>query len=389
MLAIEAKCLNSANFFQLDVYQYIHECTYVHADLKGANMLLGYGKGGGSQAYLVDFGLASHYTTKDFKPDPKKMHNGTIEYTSRDAHHGVPTMRGDFEILAYNVIQWCGVQLPWESEKLLTVPNKVQAAKEDFMKNVDASVKKCFGSSVCPESILAFTKYVAKMNYDTTPDYEKCRKDFNSGLKALGKTNAGDLEFSSAGPSKTISPSAKENVKPRARSIKSPIRPDLTKITERSEEEPTTSNKRPVTTGRARKRVQTVEPDLSDEEEPIVSPKKVRGRAPKTIKATPTVTVNNDGGSKSGRTVNLNFELDISFDANVVVNVKRKPRKSNDRKNKPAAAGSSKPKLSIQSTDEIPATEQSFISSVRVMKKESKAVKKESKPTKTSPRSYK
>lgn len=71
---------------QLDVYQYIHECTYVHADLKGANILLGYGKSGGGQAYLVDFGLASHYTTKDFKPDPKKMHNGTIEYTSRDAH---------------------------------------------------------------------------------------------------------------------------------------------------------------------------------------------------------------------------------------------------------------------------------------------------------------
>lgn len=49
-------------------------------------MLLGFGKNGGSQAYLVDFGLASHYTTKDFRPDPKKMHNGTIEYTSRDAH---------------------------------------------------------------------------------------------------------------------------------------------------------------------------------------------------------------------------------------------------------------------------------------------------------------
>lgn len=71
---------------QLDVYEYIHECTYVHADLKATNMLLGFGKNGANQSYLVDFGLASHYTTKDFKPDPKKMHNGTIEYTSRDAH---------------------------------------------------------------------------------------------------------------------------------------------------------------------------------------------------------------------------------------------------------------------------------------------------------------
>lgn len=68
--------------------EYIHKSTYVHADIKGANILLGFGKGGDQQVFLVDFGLASHYTTKDFKADPKKMHNGTIEYTSRDAHAG-------------------------------------------------------------------------------------------------------------------------------------------------------------------------------------------------------------------------------------------------------------------------------------------------------------
>jgi len=32
--------------------------------------------------------LASHYSQKEYKPDPKKAHNGTIEYTSRDAHVG-------------------------------------------------------------------------------------------------------------------------------------------------------------------------------------------------------------------------------------------------------------------------------------------------------------
>lgn len=48
-------------------------------------MLLGLGKNGKAQAYLVDFGLAVH-TANEYKPDPKKMHNGTIEYTSRDAH---------------------------------------------------------------------------------------------------------------------------------------------------------------------------------------------------------------------------------------------------------------------------------------------------------------
>jgi hypothetical protein len=50
--------------------------------------LLGLQKGTENQVYLVDFGLASHYSEKEYKPDPKKAHNGTIEYTSRDAHVG-------------------------------------------------------------------------------------------------------------------------------------------------------------------------------------------------------------------------------------------------------------------------------------------------------------
>ncbi|KMZ06151.1 uncharacterized protein Dsimw501_GD21309 [Drosophila simulans] len=120
----------------LDVYQYMHSNGYVHADLKAANILLGLGKGGAAQAYLVDFGLASHFVTGDFKPDPKKMHNGTLEYTSRDAHLGVPTRRADLEILGYHLIEWLGAELPWVTQKLLAVPLKVQKAKEEFMDNI-------------------------------------------------------------------------------------------------------------------------------------------------------------------------------------------------------------------------------------------------------------
>lgn len=73
--------------FQIDVLEYIHSRTYVHADIKGGNLLLS--RDNPNQVYLVDFGLASHYSTKpEYKLDPKKAHNGTIEYTSRDAHMG-------------------------------------------------------------------------------------------------------------------------------------------------------------------------------------------------------------------------------------------------------------------------------------------------------------
>lgn len=184
----------------LDVYEFIHSCGYVHADLKAANILLGYGKQQQHQAYLVDFGLASHYTTKDFKPDPKKMHNGTIEYTSRDAHLGVPTMRADLEILAYNLIEWLGAELPWVKEKLLNTPVKVQKAKESFMSDVTGNLKKLFPKGV-PTALNEFLKYVAKMEYNDKPDYEKCRKMFTTALKTLKVPLTGDLDFKLKGGS--------------------------------------------------------------------------------------------------------------------------------------------------------------------------------------------
>ena len=71
----------------MDVLEYIHGKGYVHADIKGTNILLD--TKDESKVYLIDFGLAERYTTgKVFKKNSKKCHNGTIEYLSRDAHMG-------------------------------------------------------------------------------------------------------------------------------------------------------------------------------------------------------------------------------------------------------------------------------------------------------------
>lgn len=41
----------------------------------------------------MDYGLAKHYTPdgrhRVYKEDPRKAHDGTVEFTSRDAHSGV------------------------------------------------------------------------------------------------------------------------------------------------------------------------------------------------------------------------------------------------------------------------------------------------------------
>ena len=65
-------------------------------------MLLGHGPGKKGDVFLVDFGLVSKYERGgahlEYKPDPRKMHDGTIEYLSRDAHIGVKGRRSDLEV---------------------------------------------------------------------------------------------------------------------------------------------------------------------------------------------------------------------------------------------------------------------------------------------------
>lgn len=45
------------------------------------------------QIYLVDYGLATKYLPggehRQYKEDPRKAHDGTVEFTSIDAHKGV------------------------------------------------------------------------------------------------------------------------------------------------------------------------------------------------------------------------------------------------------------------------------------------------------------
>ncbi|XP_016998438.2 nucleosomal histone kinase 1 [Drosophila takahashii] len=380
----------------LDVYQYMHSTGYVHADLKAANILLGLGKGGGSQAYLVDFGLASHFITGDFKPDPKKMHNGTIEYTSRDAHLGVATRRADLEILGYNLIEWLGVELPWVTQKLLTVPLKVQKAKESFMDGIGDSLKKLFPQGV-PSPLGDFMKYVSKLTHNQEPDYDKCRQWFAGALKQLKVPNSGDLDFklkkqmssnnnhSPPGTSKAaaaarkakklespaedssleeaISASEEEEEKaPRKKAVKK-VSPAAKKVSPLKRAAPAAAAAE--STPPSQKRVKTEPKSIPTPKArgtPKASPKHqtptaARLKTPSAsakINFSPAISLRGRPGGKtvvnddltpqprSNKTYEFNFELDVSMDANVIVNVKRK-KKADKEKDKAATVESRTP----------------------------------------------
>ena len=112
----------------LQALRFVHTLGYTHNDVKAQNLLVGLEKESRETVHLVDFGLACRYRdTFGFhgaeEPDERKAHDGTLEYTSRDAHTGAHSRRGDLETLGYNMVHWAAGTLPWLTE--LEDPEKV------------------------------------------------------------------------------------------------------------------------------------------------------------------------------------------------------------------------------------------------------------------------
>ncbi|KAJ8248036.1 hypothetical protein GJAV_G00237480 [Gymnothorax javanicus] len=183
-------------YLLLDALEYVHDNEYVHADIKAANVMLGYRDP--SQVYLADFGLAYRYcpdgTHKEYKENPRKGHNGTIEYTSIDAHKGVaPSRRGDLEVLGYCLLHWLCGRLPWDTD--LKKPLMVQEAKAKLMANLPDSVLELAPCGTCTVEVARFLLHVRTLGYNEKPDYQALRSILEEGRPKSGRRE-GPLDFS-------------------------------------------------------------------------------------------------------------------------------------------------------------------------------------------------
>ena len=97
-----------------------------------------------------------------------------MEYTSRDAHIGCASRRGDIEVLLYNLIEWFGGSLPWDRE--LSSPNLTKTAKFLAFRQMNKFLKICFRGEKYPSFLTKFMKYVSTLKFEDEPDYNFLRK---------------------------------------------------------------------------------------------------------------------------------------------------------------------------------------------------------------------
>ncbi|XP_034948889.1 serine/threonine-protein kinase VRK1-like [Chelonus insularis] len=199
---LPTKFVNHVAVQMLDALEYIHSHGYAHADVKGSNILLDANSqqiSEHTQIYLLDYGLAYRFKTtagihKPFVHDERRAHEGTLEFTSRDAHHGTHSRRGDMETLGYNILQWLCGRLPWEKEdggmRASIDPNEIHAQKELLLADIPLFMKKCFPQKQKPPaSIESYMKYIATLDFEAKPNYSYLRNLFRQGGR-LGRNSS-------------------------------------------------------------------------------------------------------------------------------------------------------------------------------------------------------
>lgn len=165
----------------LQILKLMHKKNIVHRDIKPANILLAKDKT--EDFYLVDFGLAKTFKTKDNRFFNKFI--GSSLFAANACHYFQnPEKKHDLESLGYVLLYFIQGSLPWQNikendfeEKIIKIGQMKQKFLDKELKNLPLSLKSFF------EYLIAF-KSNDKLDYNyLTELLIKLGKELNDSKK--------------------------------------------------------------------------------------------------------------------------------------------------------------------------------------------------------------
>ena len=157
----------------------IHDCGFLHRDVKPSNFAIGASPAGKQTCYVLDFGLARQYVTSEGEvrpPRPVAGFRGTVRYASVNAHQSRDMGRqDDMWSVFYLLIELANGELPWKK-----IRDKEKAGKFKMGYDHKRLIKNL------PAELFDFLDHLNSLDYYREPDYVMLSTLLQNAVRYLG-----------------------------------------------------------------------------------------------------------------------------------------------------------------------------------------------------------